>query len=197
MRGTLVIFVKEPRPGRVKTRLGRDIGHTAAAWWFRRQTARLIRRVGLDPRWRTVLAVTPDREGMASRIWPAQLPRWPQGPGGLGDRMARALGAMPPGPVIIVGGDIPALAAAHVAEGFQLLGRHEAVLGPAEDGGYWIIGLRRGGRAVPPDLFRGVRWSSPHALADTVASLSGLDIGYGPVLRDVDSSADLARSDYR
>ncbi|HSF96810.1 MAG TPA: TIGR04282 family arsenosugar biosynthesis glycosyltransferase [Thermohalobaculum sp.] len=194
MRGTLVIFLKEPRPGRVKTRLGRDIGMTAAAWWFRHQTARLIRRLGRDRRWRTVLAVSPDAEGLASRVWPLDLPRWPQGPGDLGDRMGRALRAMPPGPVMIVGGDIPALDAGHVAEGFRLLGRHEAVLGPAPDGGYWMIGLRRGGRAVPAGLFRGVRWSSPRALADTVASLAPLGCGFGPLLADVDTAADLRRS---
>jgi rSAM/selenodomain-associated transferase 1 len=188
---TLVIFLKEPRPGRVKTRLGREIGMVGAAWWFRHQSARLIRRLGHDRRWRTVLAVSPDREGLASRVWPAHLPRWAQGPGDLGARMGRALRAMPPGPVIIVGADIPALRPAHVAEGFALLGRHDAVLGPAPDGGYWMIGLRRGGRAPPAGLFRDVRWSSAHALADTVASLAPLDVGFAATLRDVDVAADL------
>ena len=56
MRRTLVIMVKEPRPGRVKTRLGRDIGMVGAAWWFRHQTRSLIRRLR-DPRWQIVLAV--------------------------------------------------------------------------------------------------------------------------------------------
>ena len=191
MQRTLVIFLKEPRPGRVKTRLGREIGMTGAAWWFRHQAARLIRRLGRDPRWRTVLAVSPGREGLASRVWPARLARWPQGKGDLGARMGRAFGAMPPGPVIIVGADIPALRPAHVAEGFRLLGRHDAVLGPAPDGGYWMIGLRRGGRAAPAGLFGGVRWSSPHALADTVASLAPLDVGFAATLGDVDRAADL------
>jgi rSAM/selenodomain-associated transferase 1 len=191
MHRTLVIFLKEPRPGRVKTRLGRGIGMTAAAWWFRHQSARLIMRLGHDRRWQTVLAVSPDREGLASRIWPSHIPRWPQGPGDLGDRMGRALRTMPPGPVIILGADIPGVTAAHVAEGFHLLGRHDAVLGPAPDGGYWMIGLRRGARAVPAGLFSEVRWSSPHALADTVASLAPLDVGFGATLRDIDEVSDL------
>jgi glycosyltransferase A (GT-A) superfamily protein (DUF2064 family) len=100
---TLVVFLKEPWPGRVKTRLARGLGPVGAAWWFRRQAARLLRAVGRDPRWRTVLAVTPDRAGLASRVWPAGLARWPQGPGDLGARMGRAFAAMPPGPVLIVG----------------------------------------------------------------------------------------------
>lgn len=191
MRPTLVIFLKEPHPGRVKTRLGRGIGMTAAAWWFRHAAAALIRRVGRDPRWRTVLAVSPDAAGLASRVWPAHLPRWPQGQGDLGQRMARAFRAMPPGPVLIVGADIPALDACHVAEGFRLLGRHDSVLGPTPDGGYWMVGLRRGGRSAPAGMLAPVRWSTPHALADTVATLAPLRIGYGPVLADVDTAADL------
>ncbi len=195
MQRTLVIYLKEPRPGRVKTRLARGLGAVGAAWWFRHQAARLIRRLGRDRRWRTVLAVTPDREGLESRVWPGDLGRWPQGQGDLGARMARAFAAMPPGPVIIVGADIPDLGPAHVAEGFRLLGRHEAVLGPAPDGGYWMIGLRRGARAVPAGLFRGVRWSSRHALADTIETLAPLEVGHGPTLADVDEPDDL-RSGY-
>jgi rSAM/selenodomain-associated transferase 1 len=191
IRPTLLLFLKEPRPGRVKTRLGAGIGMTTAAWWFRHQAARLIRRLGRDPRWRTVLAVSPDTEGLASRVWPADLVRWPQGRGDLGTRMARAFRAMPPGPVLIVGADVPDLTAAHVAECFHLLGRHDAVLGPATDGGYWAIGLRCGGPAVPAGLFEGVRWSTERALVDTLASLAPLDCGFGPRLADVDTAADL------
>ena len=193
MQRSLVIFLKEPRPGRVKTRLARDLGTVRAAWWFRHQAARLLRRVARDRRWQTVLAVTPDPEGMASRVWPRDLARWPQGPGDLGARMARAFAAMPPGPVIVLGADIPGVTARHLAEGFRLLGRHDAVLGPAEDGGYWMIGLRRS-RAVPAGLFRGVRWASADALADTMASLAALDVGLAATLRDVDEAADLPRA---
>jgi glycosyltransferase A (GT-A) superfamily protein (DUF2064 family) len=98
---------------------------------------------------------------------------------------------MPPGPVIILGADTPGVTPAHIAEGFYLLGRHGAVLGPAPDGGYWMIGLRRGGRAVPAALFRGVRWSSPHAMADTMSGLAPLDVGFGATLRDIDEVGDL------
>ena len=86
-RAQLFIMVKEPHPGRVKTRLGRDIGMTAAAWWFRHQSGSLIRRLGRDPRWQTVLAVSPDQEGLASRVWPYHLPRWPQGRGDFRPRL--------------------------------------------------------------------------------------------------------------
>lgn len=184
-------MVKEPRPGRVKTRLGQGIGMVPAAWWFRHRTAALIRELD-DPRWETVLAVSPDREGMTSRVWPRYLPRIAQGPGDLGQRMARIFRSLPPGPVLIVGGDIPGVRAGHVARAFRLLGRHDAVLGPATDGGYWAVGLKRVG-AVPARLFDGVRWSTEHALADTLASLRGARVALGDTLADVDTAADLAR----
>ncbi|MFD0860306.1 TIGR04282 family arsenosugar biosynthesis glycosyltransferase [Roseovarius aquimarinus] len=189
MRPTLVIMLKEPRPGRVKTRLGREIGMTVAAWWFRHQTARLIRRLE-DPRWRLVLAVAPDRAGMESRVWPAHLPRVAQGRGDLGLRMARLLRGLGQGPICIVGGDIPGMTRAHVARAFAALGPHDAVFGPAPDGGYWLIGLKRSG-GIPAGLLEGVRWSSEHALSDSMATLPGARIAYVDTLRDVDTAADL------
>ncbi|MET4128268.1 TIGR04282 family arsenosugar biosynthesis glycosyltransferase [Roseovarius sp. MBR-6] len=188
-RATLVVMVKEPRPGRVKTRLGRDLGMTAAAWWFRHQVARLLRRIE-DPRWRLILAVSPDRAGLTSRVWPAHLPRVPQGAGDLGDRMGRLFRSLPPGPVCIIGADIPGIERHHIARAFASLGRHDAVIGPAPDGGYWLIGLRRTA-AVPARLFEGVRWSGPHARTDTLRSLGPARVALTDTLRDVDEARDL------
>ncbi|SLN28612.1 2-phospho-L-lactate guanylyltransferase [Pseudoruegeria aquimaris] len=190
-RPRLVVMVKEPRPGRVKTRLGRDLGMVGAAWWFRHQLSRLLRRLE-DPRWDLVLAVAPDAEGLRSRVWPHHLPRVPQGGGDLGDRMGRLFRGLPPGPVVIIGGDIPGIAPAHVAKAFEALGRHEAVLGPAPDGGYWLIGLKRT-FAPKQSLFSGVRWSTEHALQDTLASLGTGRVALVDTLEDVDTLADLER----
>mgnify|MGYP003665634704 CR=1 FL=1 len=189
MKQTLIIMVKEPRPGRVKTRLGRDIGMTAAAWWFRHQTRKLIRRVR-DPRWQVVLAVSPDVEGMKSRIWPECLTRWPQGRGNLGDRMARMMGQVQIGPACVIGADIPGITRPQIAAAFRALGSHDAAFGPAPDGGYWLIGLKHP-RRQPLTLFHGVRWSTPHALADTKASLPGYRIAEVATLNDVDEVTDL------
>lgn len=191
-RRHLVILAKEPRPGRVKTRLAQTVGPVAAARWYRRTLDGLLRRLAHDPRWRCVLAVAPDASRM-SPVWPPDVARIPQGRGDLGDRMRRALAARPPGPAVLIGADIPGVAPHHIARAFSLLGRHDAVLGPAEDGGYWLVGLRRGGQATPAGIFRGVRWSGPHALADTVASLAPLRVGMADRLADVDTAEDLAR----
>jgi len=189
IRPKLVVMVKEPRPGRVKTRLGRDIGMVPAAWWFRHQARVVLRRLE-DPRWQLILAVSPDREGMLSRIWPAHLPRMAQGPGDLGDRMGRILRALPPGPVCIVGADIPGIQKPHIATAFKALGGHEAVFGPAPDGGYWLVGLKRVA-PVPAALFGDVRWSSEHALADTLRAFDPARVAILDTLRDVDTVADL------
>ena len=193
MRPKLVIMVKEPRPGRVKTRLGRDIGLTASAWWFRHQTRALLRRIE-DPRWHTILAVAPDAEGLTSRIWPAHLPRVAQGRGDLGHRMSRILRGLSKGPVCIIGADIPDITRPRIAEAFKALGNHGAVFGPAPDGGYWLIGLKR---ARPPraDILTNVRWSTKHALTDSARSLGDVSIAHVATLRDVDTVDDLKRSE--
>ncbi len=189
----LFIMVKEPHAGRVKTRLGADIGMTRAAWWFRHQCSSLIRRLGRDPRWKTVMAVSPDHEGLQSHIWPADLPRWPQGRGDLGDRMAAIFQNAGHGPLLIIGADIPGITPALIEKAFRALGDYDAVFGPATDGGYWLVGLKRGARAVPVSLFKNVRWSTEHALADTVATLGDARVAKIACLRDVDTVADLAR----
>ncbi len=191
MQRTLVIMVKEPRPGRVKTRLGRDISMVGAAWWFRHQTRSLIRRLR-DPRWQIVLAVSPDREGLTSRVWPADLPRAAQGRGDLGDRMGRMLRGMPLGPVCLIGADIPGITRAHIARAFKALGSSQMTFGPAPDGGYWLVGAQRFG-ALPSGLFKDVRWSTEHALADTLTSIPGARVALLDHLSDVDTVADLKR----
>ena len=106
-------------------------------------------------------------------------------------RMGRLLRGLPPGPVIIVGTDIPDLGCGHVARALRALGSHDWVFGPAADGGYWLIGARRRPHLRLP--FAGVRWGGPHALADTRAGLGRAKLAELEVLRDVDRGADLAR----
>lgn len=163
----------------------------AAAWWFRHQALALARRMARDPRWQTVLAASPDAEGLASRVWPANVPRIAQGTGDLGARMGRVLAADRTRAVLIVGADIPGITPARVQQAFALLGRHDLVLGPAEDGGYWAIG-RRAGLALPRDILGEVRWSGPHALTDTERRLRRYRVGRADTLADVDTAADFS-----
>jgi uncharacterized protein len=186
---TLIVMVKEPRPGKVKTRLGRDIGMVDAAWWFRHQSAALLRRLR-DPRWRIVLAVAPDVAGLTSRCWPPDLARMAQGPGDIGQRMVRALGRVPLGRVCLVGADIPDMSRAHVARAFAALGASDVVFGPAVDGGFWLVGVRHH-RFATREMFAGVRWSGPDTLKDSLAALGHARVTLVDRLADVDRGADL------
>ncbi|HZU90147.1 MAG TPA: DUF2064 domain-containing protein [Stellaceae bacterium] len=185
MRRQLILFVRAPQLGGGKRRLARDIGAVGALRFERLMLLRLLRRLGGDRRWRLRLAVTPDRA--IRRVWAGRrgVAALGQGPGDLGMRMYRALAEAPPGPVVLVGADIPALAARHVAAAFRLLGRCDLVFGPAADGGFWLVGARR--RPRLPPLFAQVRWSGPDALADTLAGLPrGISVGFVETLEDVD-----------
>jgi rSAM/selenodomain-associated transferase 1 len=190
MRGTLIVFLKSPRAGRVKTRLGREVGMGRAAMLFRRMTEITLRETR-NGSWRTVLAIEPPAELHANAsLWGYNCPRVAQAPGDLGARMAAAMRAVAAGPVVIIGADAPGLRARRIADAFAALGSADAVFGPAEDGGYWLIGLAR--RRPAPRLFDGVRWSSSHALADSIASLPpSFATAFLPVLRDIDDAKDL------
>ena len=181
----LAVFVKEPRLGRVKGRLARDIGRAEAWLFYRRLVRRVLPPLARDARWTAWLATAPAGWDGRERFWPLALPHVAQGRGDIGRRMVRVFRSLPPGPAIIVGSDIPALAPAHVARGFAALGRADMVLGPAEDGGYWLIGLGARARAIDP--FEDVRWSSPAALADTAQALPpGFRLALVDRLADVD-----------
>ena len=184
-------MVKEPNPGRVKTRLGRSIGMTNAAWWFRHNAQSLIRKLSVDSRWKTILAVSPDIDGLTSRVWPNHLPRWAQGGGNLGDRMGNIFRNAPKGPILIIGADIPNIKPGFINDAFDALGNHDAVVGPALDGGYWLIGLKRGARPIPNSLFKGVSWSSETTLSDTLDSLGANKVKHIIQLQDVDTADDL------
>jgi rSAM/selenodomain-associated transferase 1 len=191
MRRTLVIFARAPELGRVKSRLARGIGQMAALTFYRQVLTTVSRRLVADRRWQTVLAVTPDRATRPGRRWPQPLARQPQGGGDLGARMARAFRAAPKGQIVIVGADIPEISVAHVAHAFAALDDADIVLGPARDGGYWLIGAKGAARAV--NMFAQVRWSTKHALADTRANLNGRRVALVDVLDDVDDARAYAR----
>lgn len=188
----VIVMIKVPQAGRVKTRLARDIGKIDALWWYRHQVARLLRVIGRDPRWTCVIAISPDVM-ITSRGLPAGFARIPQGRGGLGRRMLGALARFREHDVVLVGGDIPGIDCNVIARAFDALAGKDVVLGPATDGGFWLIG-RRAQAVLPVSALDGVRWSTSHTLADSVQRLSGRNrIAMTDELADVDVGADLRR----
>jgi uncharacterized protein len=117
--------------------------------------------------------------------------RIPQGQGGLGQRMQRIFDCCSRGALIIVGTDIPFITREIIAKAFRELRRADAVFGRAEDGGYWLVGLRRRPKRLAP--FENVRWSSPYALADTLRNLRAHRIAFVETLFDIDTEADYRR----
>lgn len=190
-----MIFARAPQFGRVKRRLAREVGAAEAMRFYRATLARQIATLSRDPRWTVWLFVTPDNETVHA-AWRGAVPPGrvqPQGQGDLGRRMLLPFRTLPSGPVVLVGSDIPAMRPSHVARAFRLLGRHDLVFGPASDGGFWLIGSRRG-RPMPHGLFAGVRWSSAQTLADTRANLpAAISVGEADTLDDVDNADDLRR----
>jgi hypothetical protein len=187
MTRTLIVMARAPAYGVGKTRLAAGIGRAAALRANRAMQAHTLRTV-CDPRWRVRLAVAPDM-ALATRlprVWPPRIVRVAQGGGDLGARLARALRAVK-GPVAVIGTDCPQLRARDVAIAFQALGRARVAIGPAEDGGFWILAARRAYDVLP--ALAGVRWSSAHALADLAAGVK-TPVERLRTLRDVDEAAD-------
>lgn len=183
----LVLFTRYPNFGAGKRRLAAGGGEVLALRFQRINLANTVRRLAPDRRWRMWLAVTPDRSGP----WSKEVEVVAQGGGDLGSRLERVLRALPAGPALFIGSDVPGITRALAAEAFHALDGHDAVIGPSKDGGYWAIGLRRAPRCISP--FSGVRWSTRDALADTVANLRGHSLATLRPLDDIDDVASMKR----
>lgn len=182
----LIIFTRYPEPGHAKTRLIPKLGPDGAAQVHRRLTERMLgaaRRTGLP----FLVAVT-GAEPAKFKDWLGAVDIVDQGDGELGERMLRAIGE---GPSIIVGSDVPGITSAHLLRAAELLEHHDVVIGPAEDGGYWLVGMRR----PLPELFDHMAWGSDTVLAETRARARrlGIDLVETDVLSDLDTPEDLAR----
>ncbi|WP_428486464.1 TIGR04282 family arsenosugar biosynthesis glycosyltransferase [Rhodopila sp.] len=185
MRDTVVVFARAPRLGMVKRRLAKDIGARAALRFHVATLTALLRDLLACRRFDVVLAVTPDH---ARFRLPVRVRRIDQGHGDLGCRMSRALRRYRR--VALMGCDIPDAGAADVRAAFRRLGSADAVFGPAVDGGYWLIAL---GPRRPADLFGASRWSTEHALGDTLRQFRRHQVGFIRRLPDIDTLTDWGR----
>jgi hypothetical protein len=188
---TIVIFARAPQLGEVKTRLAKAIGaERALALYeaFLEDTCALTQGLGA----RRIIAVAGDVDHpRVQHLAKSQrLTVEPQGDGDLGERMARAVAThLAGGPVVIVGSDSPTLPRAYVHQALDELMTNDVVIGPSDDGGYYLVGAR----VEVPELFAGVRWSTPEVLATTIGRLGARPHALLPAWHDVDSAEDLAR----
>jgi rSAM/selenodomain-associated transferase 1 len=183
----LVVFAKQPVMGAVKKRLAKDIGLVRAIRFYRQNLARVLRLLARDSRWQVWLAISPENATPWPGI-PANVRIITQGHGDLGDRMDRVMQGLPPGPAAIIGSDIPGVLPRHVDRVFKVLKRDDVVIGPAGDGGYWVIGMKR--RPVPQGAFNNVDWSSGREMFQTLGNLSRWNRRWASELHDVDDGDD-------
>jgi uncharacterized protein len=188
-REILVVFARAPVEGTVKTRLAAALGPAAALAAYRELGATVLRGVR-EPGRRIVVCHTPaDAAGRVAEWLGRDLELEPQSEGDLGARLRAAFGArFAAGAVrvVVIGTDCPTVDAAVVAEAFASLERADVVLGPARDGGYYLIGLTR----PSPTLFLDIPWSTPRVLAATLerAAAAGLRVHLLDEREDVDTA---------
>jgi uncharacterized protein len=190
----VLIFVRAPELGRVKTRLAAEIGAEAALRVYRRLAEHAVAQArALEPTASVRIHFTPADAGDAVRAWLGAGPAYlPQADDDLGGRMRAAFAeAFAAGfrRVVIIGSDLPDVSAGLLRDAFARLDSSPVVLGPARDGGYYLLGMRE----MVGGVFDGVPWSTADVLARTMEILraAGIEPALLPMLADVDKARDL------
>lgn len=191
---TILLFVKAPVAGSVKTRLCSELSPARAAELYRAMAQDTLDTAGLVPETRRVIAYDshadyPDPE------WLAGCGEWfSQAGNTLGERLIHAVDQtyrLNPGPMLVIGTDLPGLTPELLKEAVTLLRDQDIVLGPAADGGYYLIGLQ----SPLPALFQNIPWSTSGVWDATVRALAEAELSFAqlPILRDLDTPDDLRR----
>ena len=189
----LIVFVKAPRLGQVKTRLAQEIGAVAACDAYLRLVAQVLANIH-DIK-SVQLRYSPDNSAKEIESWlKAGWECRPQRSGDLGDRLNRAFEEgfhEKYKKIVIIGSDCPEVTKADIVDAWTALDNSDVVLGPAFDGGYWLIGLKRNAHR----LFQDIAWSSTTVLEDTLkrAEEEGMTVKLLQQRRDVDTRADWDR----
>jgi len=194
-RTRVVVFAKTPKPGVAKTRLIPALGAQGAASLAQKMLSHTLEQALTGKLGPVELCMSPDPE---DQLWsdvpiPGTVERTAQGEGDLGERMARAVERVNTSHgenVILVGTDCPSLSADQLTEAAQMLAQYDAVILPASDGGYVLIGLKE----PCPDIFADMPWSTPYVAALTLERLSKLEmrVWQGQTMQDIDEPADLS-----
>lgn len=194
--GSLIIFSRYPQPGTTKTRLIPALGAEGAAALQRCMAERLVEQGRLlRDRFDLTLQICFTGGSLPQlQAWlGADLHYQVQGEGDLGDRLQAALQhqfqVQPSRPIVVVGTDCPGISADLLQRSFQHLQAADLVIGPALDGGYYLIGLNQ----YHPELFEGITWSSDRVLRQTLAIAQRLKLSWVELepLPDIDRPEDL------
>lgn len=198
----LMIFVKYPEPGKVKTRLARSIGEREASRLYRRMAEDTVRclgasgsgRHGNNDEYETIVFYDPPEKFQEIKDWLGEGPRYIRQSGGdLGERLAGAFDVVfsaGAGRVAVVGTDCPGVTQDTVTKALARLREKDVVIGPAADGGYYLIGLSRNA----PELFASIDWSTDMVFNQTLENVERLGLSFTTleVMKDVDELSDLS-----
>ena len=191
--GLLLVLAKAPRLGLVKSRLAHGLGEQAALAAHERLVTHTLAATQAVPAHRVLLCDEPQHAQVRQWAERYQLPIGAQGLGDVGERMAHGFArfASEYERIVLIGADCPPINTAYVSQALQRLVDHDVVLGPAADGGYGLIGLRR----AQPELFTGIQWSTDQVLTQTlaIAGSRGLRVALLEKIWDVDVEADWQR----
>ncbi len=195
-RDRLIIFARYPEVGKAKTRLIPALGPEGATALYRQLAEHMLVQVQAFKHQHPLeveVRFTGGTQELMQRWLGQDLLYTEQGTGDLGKRMARSLQAAFAGGVqraIIIGTDCPQLDTAILQSAFEALAQQDLVLGPATDGGYYLIGLRR----FVPELFVDIPWSTATVFSKTLAIATHLNLTIAqlPTLTDIDYPEDLA-----
>jgi len=186
----LIVFVRKPEMGKVKTRLAATIGDAAALDIYKKllhHTFELTQHIAADK------FIFYAGEIVENDIWQQNdYTKLLQKETDLGGRMQTAFETIFQkgyDKVVIIGSDCPQLTDDHLAEAFQALDQFDLVIGPAADGGYYLLGMKK----LHAELFQGIEWSTPNVFADTVKIIEQMTHRYHVLqtLTDVDEEKDL------
>ena len=196
----LIIFAKAPFEGKVKTRLAADIGSEAATGLYRAFVEDLLFTLS-HTGYPIQIHYWPPDAGIEMTTWlGADYEFLPQSGGDLGERMASAFASAfskNAKQAVLVGTDFPDLPSLIIHDAFNALSTHDAVIGPSNDGGYFLIGFTRHG--FLPDVFQGIQWGTPSVFSETVKIFKKKQhaVHILPEWWDIDTHGDLLEFIYR
>jgi rSAM/selenodomain-associated transferase 1 len=196
-RNVLGFFAKYPEPGKVKTRLAKEIGTESAACFYRRVAEYVLKRTApADSGYLRIVFYTPDMMMQRFEDWLQDEMLRVQRGADVGERMENALEEMfrmGAEKAVVVGADIPGLHKGIIDRAFQYLDSADLVIGPAMDGGYYLIGMK----STHPEIFRDITWGTGEVFRKTVLNIEKMGLRYRTVetLFDVDGLEDFLKAE--
>jgi len=193
-KNTLIILLKYPEAGKVKTRLAKDVGDQRAAEIYSEMSKTIIDNVSESNGYETVIFFTPPEKENEIRNWlrNKQCSITPQTGETLGNKIVNAFARVfssGSDKAVIIGTDCIDVSSQTITQAINSLENVDVVLGPAEDGGYYLLGLNR----PVPEIFQEIEWSTDRVLHQTLERLKEMKLSYEllKTLKDIDTLEDL------